>query len=747
MASRRTTKTTAAPPPPPVSSQETGRTFTANEVERIKDLVFNATLSRFALAQQSVDGRRDLDRECGYPTEPTVEEYQKLFDREPYAARVVELMPKETWQVTPTVYEDEESEDKTEFEEAWDALGESLRPERSYHRQEEGSVVWDYLFRADVLSGIGGYGVILLGLDDGLPLSQPANRREGQQLTYLRVFPQTLAPITQLETDVRSPRYGQPVQYSITFNDPSEMPTGGAVIGVGSGSSTSAVHWTRVVHVADVHHVASPCDWFAVPRMRTVLNPLLDIRKIRAADGEGYWRAVVNLLSLETHPQLGGDVDIDKTVLRQQLENFYNGLQRDLVTSGMTVKTLSPTVTDPTPHIEANVQAICVLLGVPVRIFKGSERGELASSQDDDAWNDRLDHRQKVYVTPRLIVPFVDRLISLGCLPEPEDGYVVAWPDVTSRSETEKATVASQRTAAMAQYVSGGVEALMPPMDYLTRELGYDEDEAEAILDAAAEAEEDKLAEQQAQADELGMKVQPPPGMIDPEQQKAEQEIQLEQAKAGGGKGKPGGFPPKGSPKPTDNAFCPTGEGGGIDNSCSPTVSGDHIGKKWDSVEGPREVVGVITVGGEERLLVKTGDTRQHEIISLGEIEKTISRDGHHVKSVKDREAKKIAESQIQKTERQHVNGFLSSKSPVARSKAEEALGVMMQTTDGSFKTRREIVEDMVLTSKAVVKPHPKDKRRLERESGYIEEKRLTKTAMDYAEYLIEISKGESGGK
>src|SRR5690606_42007529 len=57
----------------------------------------------------------------------------------------------------------------TPFEMAWDQLGRSLK-NNSWHQDEEGNIIWEALARADTLSGIGHYGVILLGIDDGKEL-------------------------------------------------------------------------------------------------------------------------------------------------------------------------------------------------------------------------------------------------------------------------------------------------------------------------------------------------------------------------------------------------------------------------------------------------------------------------------------------------------------------------------------------------------------------------------------------------
>lgn len=433
------------------------------------ELIANVEFSRQELMRSMTDRRRNVDDECGYPKgEASAHDYQALYDYFSIAARVVELLPKECWQVQPTVYELENAEEKTPFEKAWDQLGRGLRGgEHSHYRTEKGSPVWEYLKRLDVLSGVGRYGVLLLGLDDGLPLNLPPRGFDEQQtypagpqlgqdgtpvrgpdgqvvvagspwrgdgrggnytvnaeyagtqtlkLNYLKVFPEKLAPVTRWETNPLSPRHGQPCYYSVTFHDPDTH--WGASLGTPLG--TAEVHWARVLHVADTSGQASSSDVFAPSRMRVVRRHLLDLIKMYGGDAEGFWLACVNYISFETNPQLGGSVKINKPAVRDMWERVKNGLDRAFMLEGLSAKSVAPTPVDPTPHVDKAIEAICIILGCPVRVFKGSERGELASSQDDQAWNDRLRARQRDYVTPRIIVPFVDRLILLGVLPRPD---------------------------------------------------------------------------------------------------------------------------------------------------------------------------------------------------------------------------------------------------------------------------------------------------------------------------------------
>lgn len=462
-----------------------------------EQLIANMIMSRAELVRSLVDGGKDLDRDCGYPGPDAVNAllYQRLYDREAIATRVVEVYPKESWQVQPTLYEDEDPDVITAFEEAWDDLGRTLRGETSYHQDEAGSPLWEYLLRADILSGIGQYGVILLGLDDGLPLHEPAQVGKGKssrKLTFIRIFPESAATIASREEDTSSPRLGQPLTYNLMFDSP--MSSTGAF-----DTTTALVHWSRVIHVAD--NLAAN-EVFGVPRMQPVLNRLLDLRKLYGGSAEMYWRGAFPGYSLETNPNLGTEVDVDEEQMRGQMRLWADGLQRHIFLTGMSMKGLAPQVVDPRSQVEVQIEAICVQLGVPVRVFKGSERGELASSQDDAAWNDRLRQRQAGYVTPRIIVPFCDRLIQLGVLPTPE-GYSIWWPDLTSQSEQEKTTIATGRTEAVVKYAdSQGAKTVMAPMDFLTRVLGYSEEEASAIVENA-EAEKAKMEEEaKAKAEE-----------------------------------------------------------------------------------------------------------------------------------------------------------------------------------------------------------------------------------------------------
>jgi hypothetical protein len=684
--------------------------------QQILNRVDNALLVSRQFFQKFWDPRRNLNDECGYPETGAIQidGLRELYDREPVANRACALMPKECWEVNPLVYEDEDPDTNTPFEQAIVDLNQGLRGGK--FKDDEGSPIWEHLKRVDILSGIGSFGILLMGFDDGLRLDEPVpgifeydnpdfkrltrtgvvsnmagdcylskgeetwltsmkedktkplneaetlalnswvERREkvteivrnakanrstapgplapgvpgsaaynpmgqgpipgqsyvaqpadeflkaidprdqlagtdafyqpptssGQplgtpgspvslpvvgtdrqyfdsfsrapmmdpimgsggaepavagtplaeestgggkngdgkngkgkngkgkftpklRLLFLRSFDESLVQIVRYEWNLNNPRFGMPVMYRVTFNDPRETHTG-----IGLPLATVFVHWSRILHVTDSHNTAGSSEIFSPGRIKPILNPLLDIQKIRGAAGEGYYKGGFPGLTGETHPQLGGEVDIDEEKAKDAMEQWMNGLQRTLLGVGISYKTLAPNVTDPTPYLLAPMQAVALQIGCPMRVFLGSERGEMASSQDDENWNDRKRERQINYLTPRLIVPFFDRLIRIGVLPEPE-GYSVEWPALDAISEKDKATIIFQKTQSIAAYAQNG-ESIMPLEVWFKEVWGWDHEKIEQITDAI----EKQQKENQDMADQYDFEPEPPEGFHKP---------------------------------------------------------------------------------------------------------------------------------------------------------------------------------------------------------------------------------------
>lgn len=409
-----------------------------------QQLIANAFTTRTQLMSSMIDGGgKDLNISCGYPDKISPEQYQEMYNREGVAARVVDVWPEESWSTPPEIVETDDVEDTTEFEKMWMELVDEFN-------------LLSTLDRADRLSGIGQFGVVLIGIDDGKELSQlvegvdtKGTGRAGKggttrKLLYVRPFAQSVVAINETEKDIHSPRFGQPKMYTITFND-------------GVNSISLKVHWHRIVHLVDNREMS---NIYGTPRMQNNWNRLSDYRKVLGGSGEMFWKGGFPGYSLEIAGDESG-VEVDTESLKEAMQDYMLGLQRYLALEGVTAKSLAPQVANPKFHLQGQLDAIAIAMGVPKRILFGSEQSELASTQDTKTWHRRLRRRQEGYVTPMVIRPFIDRLIALGVLPVVAK-YFVRWPDIATATDEEKAIVAARWAEALSKYVTGDVNQVIP---------------------------------------------------------------------------------------------------------------------------------------------------------------------------------------------------------------------------------------------------------------------------------------------
>jgi hypothetical protein len=435
-----------------------------NQARRI---VQNVTTLRSDLIRALTSSTRDINQECNYPDNITIGDYKAYYNREGIATRVVNIFPDESWTKDPIIWETPEK-GETEFESAWNAFQEKYR-------------VWHYLHRIDRLSGIGDFGILLFGTSDGGNLQTPlSDSVKDLELLYLRPFDEYVTTIHATDENLNSPRFGQPVMYQVQFEG-----TGGD----GTGKS-QLIHYSRVLHVADLRQMS---EVYGTPRMRSVYNRLADLEKILGGSGEMFWKGAFPGYSFEVDPEVTtGNITTDELAesIREQIESYQEGLQRYLMTAGTKVTSLLPQMANPANHFITMVRAIALSLGVPHRIFLGSEEAKLASSTDREAWMERIGFRQDNYLTPSLVRPFIDRMIALGILPEPKNGYTVTWPPLTVPNEKDKAEVSNLQAEAMQRYVQSGSSALIPPLEFLVMFLGLDKEKAELL---AKDVDMDKL--------------------------------------------------------------------------------------------------------------------------------------------------------------------------------------------------------------------------------------------------------------
>lgn len=148
------------------------------------------------------------------------------------------------------------------------------------------------------------------------------------------------------------------------------------------------------------------------------------------------------------------------------------------------------------------MQLISGTTGIPARVLLGSERGELASSQDAVNWAQQNMTRQASYAEPTILRAFIDRLISTRVLVTPSegvDGYSIEWQPLLTEDENEKADRIVKLTNAISTYANGAASAFVPVAEYREQVLGWDPEspyEMEEIAESRESEGDDEAAEE-----------------------------------------------------------------------------------------------------------------------------------------------------------------------------------------------------------------------------------------------------------
>lgn len=428
-------------------------------------MVFSELLNRLSLSYKlgmQYGSSRDIYEALGYPKTLIYEDYYAQFSRQDIAKAVITRPVKATWKGNFQIIETDDDEE-TEFEKQWKALYKSLRLKSAFKR-------------LDTLSCLGEYGVLFLGFDDAetnADLAKEAERAE--KLLYVKPLGQGSAEILEKENDATNPRYGLPKFYQLEIG--------------GEKERSLVVHHSRVIHVAG-ELLESEC--YGIPALQDVFNRLKDLEKIVGGSAEMFWRGG----RPGYHGKVAPDAQLTEETeeaLKEQLAEYEHNLRRFLVTEGIDIEALTAQIADPRPAVEVQLQMISAATGIPKRILVGSERGELASTQDDLAWREMIQERRGEVAESQIIRPFVDKLIQVGVLPEVEN-YTIQWDSLFSVSEKDQAEVGKIKSETLKNYVSTPTaEDIVPTQSFYRIFLGLNDEEIELIEEEKeAQMEEEK---------------------------------------------------------------------------------------------------------------------------------------------------------------------------------------------------------------------------------------------------------------
>ena len=385
---------------------------------------------------------RNMWQQFRLPHTPEYQDFNDLYYREGLAKRLIDAPVLQTWNELPFVGEDEEQPNS-----------------RFCQKLRKVSVelnMWEILRNAEILSRIGEFGVIL-AIADG-KVDEPLERN--------KIY--ALKPYSQANVQIRDehsvqnpndPRFGLPEFYTLQ-------------IAKGTGRTSIKVHWTRIVHLTEAS-IDSPI--YGIPVLAASLNHFIALQKLQQGHAEVFFRNAQGAMVIKSSDRAHFQNAATKKAIKDQLNNMNEYVDNKIVMNGIDVQQLS--LQTPSPHLMVDklIESIAGTYGIPKRILVGSERGQLASTQDAANWSDIINSR-RVGVSRTNTRKLIDMLIVSGNLPVPKKAqYVVKFPTVgvvSAKERAETALVTANAIKAIQELNIGDDEK-----DALTRQLGLNNEE------------------------------------------------------------------------------------------------------------------------------------------------------------------------------------------------------------------------------------------------------------------------------
>ena len=431
---------------------------TNSTLKRAADLqVMSAAVSRSMLASRlgsQYNGERDLYQALGYKTELDYEDFATQYIRQDIAKAIIDRPISKTWKGDVRVVESDDDLE-TPFEKAYTALNHNLGLKLKF-------------IRADKLTCLGTYGLLLMGFNDVRNIAEFANPVSGTKLKLLYVKPlgQRSIEIKGYVENTNDPRYGLPEIYELKFKAPGN-----------EKEQTIKVHHTRVIHITQG---LLEDEITGTPVLEAVFNRLKDLEKLVGGSAEMFWRGARPGYQGKLDPEYQTSVQTEEA-MKDQIDEYEHNLRRILLSEGYDLKALEQQLSDPKSYVDVQIQMISAVTGIPKRVLTGSERGELASTQDEASWYTEIQSRREEYAEVSIIKPFIEKCMEYGVLPKVAK-YDVVWSDLFSMGEKDKAEIGKIRASALKEYTSNPMaEVIIPPKAFFEYFLGLGEEDIELI--------------------------------------------------------------------------------------------------------------------------------------------------------------------------------------------------------------------------------------------------------------------------
>jgi len=440
--------------------------------------------SRMAIGRglgQQFGGERELYEVFGYTKTPAYDNYLNIYEREGLGTRIADAPPEETWRLHPILVE---GDNKT-----IDELDDPSPMQKDFSALADEHDIWSQIREADVSLAMSKFSILFLGMP-GKPEDEV---KKSGKLFYVTSHDEGDAIVDEstISTDPEDPRFGLPERYNITID--------------AKKNKQVPVHYSRVIHIKEGKDRRSFPRIYGLPRFQSILNRLFDMEKVIGAGSEAFWLLIRKGMALSakegmTLPQTGTP---EYEALQDEVDEYEHGLRRVMRLVGMDVTELGSQPVDAGGQFNVIVSYIAGATHIPQRILLGSERGELASSQDEYNFSKYIKSRQLNFAEPYILRPLIKRLGELGLMKVPEV-YTVHWQDLFQLTDLEQADLATKVAGAISTVSGGAPETVMLPRVFAKRYLDYvpTKEEEKEMQDEKDEAAEQTEFPPQGETDE-----------------------------------------------------------------------------------------------------------------------------------------------------------------------------------------------------------------------------------------------------
>lgn len=350
--------------------------------------------------------------EYGFKDELTFNDLYKLYRRGGIAHGAVEKLIGNCWKSNPQVIEGD-NQDDAKKETAWER---KLKPVLS-HR------FWRVFAEADRRRLVGRYAGLLLHIKDSQAWNLEAQKGRGlEKVTAAWAGSLT---VSEWDTGLNSPTYGQPKQWQYT----EQLPNG--------STRRVFIHPSRVFIVGDY---TSDGIGFLEP----AYNAFVSLEKVEGGSGESFLKNAARQLNINFEKEIdfnnlasmyGVPVDELQARFDEVAVEVNRGNDTTLTTQGASVTPLVTQVADPSPTYNVNLQTAAAALDIPTKIMVGMQTGERASTEDQRYFNARCQSRREDLSLE--IGDFVQKLIDLKVIDDVPESAVI-WDDLNAQTDTEK---------------------------------------------------------------------------------------------------------------------------------------------------------------------------------------------------------------------------------------------------------------------------------------------------------------------